>query len=377
MSAAVLILAALLVLVPLATSAAPAAAQGDDPLPLTQTIVTEDGRYAADYPAAPWFAVEDIPNGITVTNDETVYTEGVFPPGAGQAALIVLFPETVGDLGWVPEDTLDDVRANFPDDPFETIFIEGRETVAVDLSDADTDFVFYYFRLPGAGLTIAAYATGTGQFDDYSATMTAIIGSMRTTANTPTANVPADEDALPVFRDAIAPVATANTVDFEALPQLAQTSQSDNGNVSVRYPVGYSSFDDGNLVILPPGNTTSGEIPSGQLALYGISPLIDPEAAAFALADSGVGMAMQQTLYFRLVRPGVTPRNFSTNETFVIGDRAYDMFTFTSAFGDIVMIGFEFADGSPGLLYALSAPNEMQEQLPTVIAIADSMRLTE
>lgn len=292
-------------------------AQGDDALPLAQTIVSANGRYAADYPDAPWFAIEDIENGFTITNDESLYTNGSFPPSSGQLAVIVLFPETVGDLNWAPEDTLDDVRANFNPSEITTLFIGGRETVVADLSDANSDFFFYYFRLPGVGLTVVAYATGPGEFEDNAATVVDIIASIRTTADVVALPEP-DPNALAVFRDQDAPVATIQEVDFQNLPALENEGTSSNGAVVYNYPARYVSFDNGNIVIIPPDNETAGEIPSGDLAMYVLSEQIDPEFSLFAPANSREGVALQITIFFRLLQTDLAPRNFSPRETFLI-----------------------------------------------------------
>ena len=335
--------------------------------PLTESITTEDGDYIVDYPSG-WDVFEG--GGlIGISNRPDVDIDDM---QSGDMAGLIVPPTAIDFLGFEQSDTPQFAATIMENDdsgvtPSSQVLIDlgSKEGFRVDFNDEELDSMVMFFEVDG-GLAAIIGNTLPGEMGDYATTLYAIAAHFRTVGSAP-------PEALPNFDNPM--VATTDEIDLESLPSLDQTYTSNNGQLSLRMPSQWSADESTVISILSPNGVTQGEVPSGEVSVYIRIPDVIPyEGAVVVAADTGKGMALQWGLLFRFVYPDLGAINF-VGEQFTLDGREMYLLSYQAGFGDIALIGFNLDDGIGVMAYAISAPNEMDEQLPTVLAIAASIAL--
>ena len=344
---------------------------------LDVTYTTPDGAFEIDHPSAwdafddfGYIAIENVP-GTTVKDLEDLTSD--------ELAVLIVPPNLAGDLGLAEEDTpLDGVdlfrfdTAGNEREVREVALAVGQTGLRLDLSDLGAERMALFFTAHGGGLTVLLAASGVGGLDVYEATLLNMAATFRRAGENLPDTPPQTNagDAMPR-----PPVASIEDVDLGNLPALTGNYMTLNGELSVNYPSGWDAFEEDTISLLTPGSVTSGAVPPGEVSVYIRVPDIIPFNGVAELAPTPRTIIAQWGLLFRLVYPNLEASDFGRMETFMLAGRESYIMTYRSFFGDIALIGFALEDGSVVMVYAISATGEMPDVLPTVVAIAESLRL--
>lgn len=330
---------------------------------LPQSFVTADGLYTFDYPASPWAAAESEAGLVDVANN--VNALGLSPTEIqrGMVGLRFFLPEAVYRFGFNPTDTLDTVREVYDYSSPRTISTGSRDAVVVDVGDDATNFILAFSELEGGGLFIAAMfaLVADGGLAPYQDVLLGVADSLRYYNNATPVRDPGDFEAL----------ARLSEVDTANLPTLDMRYQPEGTALALMLPAGSNPTYMGDIRIMSP-NMGTGAVTPGEFVLFVLAPQILGPNSAFEAAETGRGAALQLILWLRFQRYDLNVRNYSRLESTTINGRDYALFTLRTDLGDAAVLAYEVAEGVPILLYGFAAQDDLQNMLPTFLAVAES-----